>query len=99
MLSDEHHTVTSSTVSGPMKEKAHCPKVFVFVKAIWRVLVSEMERSCLDDSLEFIKIDCVTFSERIVAQSCNIQDNGILRLLVASEVSEGGVWCVHACEL
>ena len=48
MLSDEHHTVTSSTVSGPVKEKAHCPKVFVFVKAIWRVLVSEMERSCLD---------------------------------------------------
>ena len=51
------------------------------------------------DSPEFRKIDWVTFSERIVAQSCNIQDNGILRLLVASEVSEGGVWCVHACEL
>ena len=43
------------------------------------------------DSPEFRKIDWVTFSERIVAQSCNIQDNGILRLLVASEVSEGGV--------
>ena len=49
------------------------------------------------DSQEFRKIDWVTFSERIVAQSCNfIQDSW---LLVASEVSEGGVWCVCAWEL
>ena len=33
---------------GPVKEKACCPKVFVFVKGTWKVLVSEMEQSCLD---------------------------------------------------
>ena len=48
ILSDEHHTVMSSTVSGPMKEKARCPKVFVFVEGMQKVLVSEMEQSCLD---------------------------------------------------
>ena len=31
-----------------MKEKACCPKVFVFVKGMRKVLLSEMERSCLD---------------------------------------------------
>ena len=43
------------------------------VKGMRKVLVSEMERSCLDgvDSQEFRKIDLVTFSERIVAQSCD----------------------------
>ena len=48
ILSDEHHTVMSSTVSGPLKEKACCPKVFVFMKGMRKVLVSEVERSCLD---------------------------------------------------
>ena len=48
MLSDEHHMVISSTVLGPVKEKARCPKVFVFVKGMRKVLMSEMERSCLD---------------------------------------------------
>ena len=44
------------------------------------------------DSQEFRKIDWVAFSERIVAQSCHfIVYTGFLRLLVASEVSEGGV--------
>ena len=45
MLSDEHHMATSSSVSGPMKEKAHCPnpKAFVFVKGIWKIFVSEMK--------------------------------------------------------
>ena len=33
---------------GPVKEKARCQKVFVFVKGTRKVLVSEMERSCLD---------------------------------------------------
>ena len=33
---------------GPVKEKARCPKVFVFVKGMRKVLVSEMEQSCLD---------------------------------------------------
>ena len=47
MLSDKHHMVMSSTVLGPMKEKACCPKVFIFVKGMRKVLVSEMERSCL----------------------------------------------------
>ena len=42
ILNDEHHTVTSSTVR-PVKEKARCPKVFVFVKGMRKVLVSEME--------------------------------------------------------
>ena len=45
MLSDEHHTVTSV---GPVKEKARCSKVFDFVKGMRKILVSEMERSCLD---------------------------------------------------
>ena len=48
MLSNEHHTATSSTVSGPVKEKARCPNVFDFVKGMRKVFVSEMERSCLD---------------------------------------------------
>ena len=43
ILSDEHHTVTSSTVSGPWKKK-----LVVFVKGMRKVLVSEMERSCPD---------------------------------------------------
>ena len=41
------------------------------------------------DSQEFRKIDWVTFSERIVAQSCDF----IL------DSSEGRVWCVRACEI
>ena len=41
------------------------------------------------DSQEFKKIDWVTFSERIVAELRLY--TGFLRLLVASEVSEGGV--------
>ena len=45
MLSDEHDTVTSV---GPVKEKGHCSKVFDFVKGMRKVLVSEMERNCLD---------------------------------------------------
>ena len=36
MLSDEHHTVISSTVLGPVK-------FFVFVKGMRKVLMSEME--------------------------------------------------------
>ena len=47
MLSDEHRTVMSSTVSGSVKEKVCCSKAFVFVKGMPKVLVSEMERSCL----------------------------------------------------
>ena len=43
MLSDEHHTVINSTVSGPRKKKDRCPKVFVFVKGMRKVFVSEME--------------------------------------------------------
>ena len=45
---------------------------------------------------EFRKIDWVTFSERIVTELrlCT----GFLRLLVASEASEGGFGSVHACE-
>ena len=35
---------------GPMKEKARCPKVIVFVKGMWKVLVLEMERLQLLDS-------------------------------------------------
>ena len=38
-------------------------------------MVSKMERSlsgCMVDNHEFIKIDWVTFSERIVAQSCDV---------------------------
>ena len=42
------------------------------------------------DSQEFRKIDWVTFSERIVAQTCELY-TGFLILLVASEVSEVGV--------
>ena len=49
VLSDEYRTVTSSTVSGPCKKKARCPKVFVFVKGMRKVLVSDMERSCVVD--------------------------------------------------
>ena len=43
MLSDEHHTVNEFHSVGPVKEKAPCPKVFVFVKGMRKVLVSEME--------------------------------------------------------
>ena len=43
ILNDEHHTVTSSTVSGPWKKK-----LVVFVKGMQMVLASEMERSCPD---------------------------------------------------
>ena len=54
-----------------MKEKARCPKVFVFVKGMRKVLVSEMEQlsGWMADSQQFRKIDWVTFSERIVAQT------------------------------
>ena len=54
-----------------MKEKACCPKVFVFVKGMRKVLVSEMEQlsGWMADSQQFRKIDWVTFSERIVAQT------------------------------
>ena len=59
-----------------MKEKARCPKVFVFVKGMRKVLVSEMPNGAklsgwMVDNQEFRKIDWVTFSERIIAQSCD----------------------------
>ena len=59
---------------GLVKEKARCPKVFVFVKGMRKVLVSEMEQlsGWMADSQQFRKIDWVTFSERIVAQSCDV---------------------------
>ena len=48
MLSDEHHTVTSSTVSGPCKKKLVVQRSLFFAKGMRKVLVSEMERTCLD---------------------------------------------------
>ena len=44
MLSDEHHTVISSTVLGPVKEKARCPEVFVFVKGMRKFFLNSYVR-------------------------------------------------------
>ena len=59
-----------------MKEKACCPKVFVFVKTERYaegsgVRNGEKLSEWMVDSQEFRKIDWVTFSERIVTQSCS----------------------------
>ena len=48
ILSDETSYGNKFHSVRPVKEKARCPKVFVFVKGVQKVLVSEMERSCLD---------------------------------------------------
>ena len=56
MLSDKHQMATSSNVLGPMKEKAHCPKVFVFVEGL--CVRNEVKLSrWMVDSQEFRKID------------------------------------------
>ena len=58
---------------GQVKEKAPCPKVFVFVKGMWKVLVSNGTKlsGWMVDSQEFRKIDWVILSERKVAQNCD----------------------------
>ena len=78
---------------GPVKEKARCPKGLCFCERYAEgsgVRNGAKLSGWTVDSQEFRKIDCVSFNERIVAQSCDIF-TGFLRLLVASEVSEGGV--------
>ena len=58
---------------GPVKEKDRSPKVFVLVKGVQKVLVSDAERSCMDryskPSIMFREIDRTNFSERVVAQN------------------------------
>ena len=57
-----------------MKEKARCPKVFDFVKGMRKgsdVRNGAKLSGWMVDSQEFRKIDRVTFSKRIVAQSCD----------------------------
>ena len=49
ILSDEHSYGNEFHCVGPVKEKACCPKVFVFVKGMRKVLVSEM--SLLDKTV------------------------------------------------
>ena len=66
MLSEEYHTVMSSLCRAceeKKSKKALCPKIFVFVKGIRKVL-------CQKWSEVFRKTEWVSFSERIVAQSC-----------------------------
>ena len=61
-----------------MKEKARYPKIFVFVRYADGSGVRNREKLSrwMVDSQVFRKIDRVTFSEIIVAQSCDfIQDS------------------------
>ena len=85
---------------GPVKEKARCPKVLVFVKGRQKDFVSEMEEFVwMDGTQSRVQKDRLGNFE---LKNCNTGlrlYTGFLRLLVASDVSEGGVWCVHACEL
>ena len=71
ILSDEHHSVTSSTVLGPVK-KSSLSKGLCFCERYAEgsgVRNGAKLSGWTVDSREFRKIDWVTFNERIVAQS------------------------------
>ena len=73
MLSDEHRAVTSSTVSA-RKRKSSLSKDLCICERYAEgsgVRNGAKLSGWMVDSQEFRKIDWVTFSERIVAQSCD----------------------------
>ena len=83
-----------------MKEKARCPKVFVFVKVCGRFWCQKWSKVVwMDGRQSGVQKDRLgnfhwkNFSIELWLYT------GLLRLLIASEVSEGRVWCVRACEL
>ena len=69
ILSDEHHTVTSSTLSGACERKSSLSKGLCFCERYAEgsgVRNGAKLSGWTVDSQEFRKIDWVTFSERIV---------------------------------
>ena len=92
------------TVSGPWQKKI--VQRFLF---LWKVCGKLLTFSILCQKCsEVVRIDSRQLRvqrhrlDNFQWKNCSIElqfCTGFLRLLVASEVSEGVVWCVHACEL
>ena len=100
ILSDEHHTVTSSTLSGPWKKKLVVQRSLFLWKVcgmFWCQKWSEVV--WMDGRQSGVQKDRLgNFQWKNCSTELRLY-TGFLRLLVASEVSEGGVWYVRAWEL
>ena len=100
ILSDEHHTVTSSTVSGPCKKKFVVQRSLFLWKVCGRFWCQKWSEVVWTDGRQSgVQKDRMG---NFQWKNCSTElwlYTGFLKLLVASEVSEGGVWCVRACEL
>ena len=99
-LSDEHHTVTSSTLSGPWKKKLVVQRSLFLWKVCGRFWCQKWsEVVWMDGRQSGVQKDRLgNFQWKNCSTELQLY-TGFLRLLVASEVSEGGVWCVCAWEL
>ena len=99
-LSDEHHTVTSSTLSGPWKKKLVVQRSLFLWKVCGRFWCQKWsEVVWMDGRQSGVQKDRLgNFQWKNYSTELRLY-TGFLRLLVASEVSEGGVWCVRAWEL
>ena len=100
MLSDERHTVMSSTVSGPWKKKLVVQRSLFLWKICGRFCCQKWsEIVCVDGRQSGVQKDRLgNFQWKNCSTELRLY-TGFVRLLVASEVSKGDVWCVRACEL
>ena len=100
ILRDEHHTVTCSTVSGPWKKKLVVQRSLFLSKVCRRFWCQKWTKVVwMDGRQSGVQKDRLgNFQWKNCSTELRLY-TGFLRLLVASEVSEGGVWCVRACEL
>ena len=100
ILSDKHHTVMSSTLSGPWKKKLVVQRSLFLWKVSRRFWCQKWsEVVWMDGRQSGVQKDRLgNFQWKNCSTELQLY-TGFLRLLVASEVSEGGVWCVRAWEL
>ena len=100
MLSVEHHMVMSSTVSDLWKKKLVVQRSLFLWKVCGRFLCQKWSKVVwMDGRQSGVQKDRLgNFQWKNFSMELWLY-TGLLRLLVASEVSEGRVWCVCACEL
>ena len=100
ILSDEHHTVTSSTLLGPWKKKLVVQRSLFLWKVCGRFWCQKWsEVVWMDGRQSGLQKDRLgNFQWKNCSTELRLY-TGFWRLLVASEASEGGVWCVRAWEL